>query len=103
MYAVLETKVLTSKGKEMVRKYENTKDAQAACAELLDHHRSSTAAGIAARDIMAYLTTVTLGDGRFRGSTTEFLSHWLAQVKLYQKLMGSQSTFGDAEKLVHLE
>ena len=102
MYAVLENKVLTSKGKEIVRKHEATKDAQAAYTELLDHHRSSTAAGIHARDIMSYLTTVTIGDGRFRGSTTEFLSHWLQQVRLYQKLMGNQSTFGDAEKLVHL-
>ena len=33
MYAVLETKVLTSKGKEIVRKYEGTKDAQAAYKE----------------------------------------------------------------------
>ena len=64
MYAVLKTKVLTSKGKEIVRKYESTKDAQAAYAELLSHHRSSTAAGVAARDIIAYLTTVTVGDGR---------------------------------------
>ena len=102
MYAVLEAKVLTSKGKEIVRKYDDTKDAQSAYKELLAHHRTSTASAIAARDIMAYLTSVTIGDGRFKGTTAEFLSHWVHQVKLYQKLMGSTSTFGDGEKLVHL-
>ena len=102
MYAVLEAKVLTSKGKEIVRKYEDTKDAQAAYQELVQHHRSSTSSSIAACNIMGYLTSVTLGDGQFRGTTVEFLAHWTQQVRLYQKLMGSTSTFGDAEKLVHL-
>jgi len=102
MYAVLEVKVLTSKGKEIVRNHEHTKDAQAAYASLVRHHRTSTAASIAARDIMGYLTSVTIGDGRFKGSTVEFLVHWSQQVKLYQKLMGGSSTFGDNEKLIHL-
>jgi hypothetical protein len=102
MYAVLESKVLTSKGKEIVRKHEVQKDAQSAYAELVQHHRSSTAASISAREIMGYLTSVTIGDGRFKGSTVEFLVHWTQQVRLYQKLMRSASTFGDDEKLVHL-
>eukprot|EP00977_Amphora_coffeiformis_P009999 scaffold2343_cov146-Amphora_coffeaeformis.AAC.1 len=67
------------------------------------HHRTSTAASIAARDIVAYLTSVTIGDGRFKGTTVEFLMHWVQQVKLYQKLMGNSSTFGDTEKLIHLQ
>eukprot|EP00977_Amphora_coffeiformis_P022256 scaffold10682_cov111-Amphora_coffeaeformis.AAC.1 len=29
--------------------------------------------------------------------------HWVQQVKLYQKHMGNSSTFGDTEKLIHLQ
>jgi hypothetical protein len=93
VYAALESKVLTSKRKEILRKFEGTRDAQAVYKELLLHHRSSTAASIAARDIISYLTSVTIGDGRFRGSTVEFLANWNLQAKLYQKLLGNSSTF----------
>jgi hypothetical protein len=71
IYAALENKVMTSKGKEVVRKHEHTRDLQKAYKELTQHHHSSTAASIAARDIIGYLTSVTIGDGRFRGTTVE--------------------------------
>jgi hypothetical protein len=56
---------------------------------------------IAAGDIMGYFTTVWIGDGRFRGTTVEFLAK-TQQTKLHQNLMGSASSFSDGEKLVHL-
>jgi len=65
-YAVLESKVLTTKGKEIVRQHELTRDARATYSALLKHHRNSTASTIAARDIMAFLTTSTIGDGRVK-------------------------------------
>jgi hypothetical protein len=102
IYTVLEGKVMTSKGKEIIRKFEDTRDGQKVYKELTHYHRSSTAASMAARDIMGYLTSVTIGDGRFRGNTVEFLTHWTQQAKLYQKLMGTSSTFSDGEKLDHL-
>ena len=47
-YAVLESKVFTTKGKEIVRQHELTRDARATYSALLKHHRSSTASTIAA-------------------------------------------------------
>jgi hypothetical protein len=32
----------------------------------------------------------------------EFLTKWIQQAKLYQKLLGNSSTFSDREKMVHL-
>jgi hypothetical protein len=60
IYTVLEGKV-TWKGKEINRKFEDTRDGQKAYKELTHHHRSSTAASMAARDVVGYLTSVTIG------------------------------------------
>ena len=102
MYAVLEAKVFTTKGKEIVRQFELTRDARGTYKALLKHHRSSTASTIAARDIMAFLTTSTVGDGRVKGTTSDFISYWCDQARLYQQLLGSQSSFSDDEKMIHL-
>lgn len=101
-YAVLEAKVLTTKGKEIVRQFELTRDARGTYAALLKHHRSSTASTIAARDIMAFLTTSTVGDGRVKGTTSDFISYWCDQARLYQQLLGSNSSLSDDEKMIHL-
>ena len=47
VYAVLESKVLISKGKEIVRRHEKDANAQLAYKEILAHHTSSTSAQIA--------------------------------------------------------
>jgi hypothetical protein len=61
LYARLESKVLSSKGKEIVRNYGVTIDAQAVCRDLARHHCPSTAASIAAQDIIGFLISQTLG------------------------------------------
>ena len=47
-YALVESKVLTSKGKEFVRHHDKDANSQLAYKELLAHHTSSTSAQIAA-------------------------------------------------------
>jgi len=101
-YAVLESKVLTTKGKEIVCQHELTRDARATYSALLKHHRNSTASTIAARDIMAFLTTSTIGDGRVKGTTSDFISYWCDQARLYQQLLGDHSSLSDNEKMIHL-
>jgi hypothetical protein len=100
VYAVLASKVLTTKGKEIVRKHFDKADAQKAYEELEKHHTSSTSAVISARDILSYLTTVKIGDGRFRGTTSDFIAHFMQQVKLYEKL--TSTTMSDSDKTMHL-
>ncbi|KAG7338517.1 reverse transcriptase RNA-dependent DNA polymerase [Nitzschia inconspicua] len=102
MYAVLESKVQTSSGKLIVRKHQAKKDAQAAYAALMEHHRQSVVADIKANQIMAYLTTSTIGDGKFKGTTSEFIAHWSDQVRQYETIKGESSAFNDNEKIIHL-
>ncbi|KAG7350835.1 hypothetical protein IV203_010195 [Nitzschia inconspicua] len=102
MYAVLESKVQTHKGQEIIRKYEDTKDAQSAYADLLAHHRKSIAANIEAVSIMSYLTTTTIGDGKFKGSTSQFLTHWSNQLRKYHTIKGKSSTIDDDDKIMYL-
>jgi len=101
-YAVLESKVLTTKGKEIVCQHKLTCNARATYSALLKHHRSSTASTIAARDIMAFLTTSTIGDGRVKGSTLDFISYWCDQAWLYQQLLGDHSSLSNDKKMIHL-
>jgi hypothetical protein len=46
LYAVLESKVETAKGKAIIRKHESSFDAQKAYAELQTHHLTSTKASL---------------------------------------------------------
>ena len=100
VYAILESKVLTSKGKEIVRKHDATANAQLAYKELLAHHTNSTSAQIAARDIQSYFTTAKFGDGVFRGGATDFIGHLQQQFALYEKL--TQTTLPDEQKLLQM-
>ena len=91
---------MTSKGKEIVRRHDKDANAQLAYMELLAHHTNSTSAQIAARDILSYFTTVKLGDGRFCGSATDFITHLQQQFLLHKKL--TQTTLPNEQKLLQM-
>jgi hypothetical protein len=76
MYAVLETKVETVKGKSIICQYESTYDAQKAYAKLEEHHLNSNSALFAANKIMEYLTTIRLNDRSRHGSLENFIANW---------------------------
>ena len=84
-----------TKVKEIVRQHELTRDARATYSALLKHHRNSTASTIAARNIMAFLTTSTIGDGRVKGTTSDFISYWCDQARFYQQLLGDHSSLSN--------
>ncbi|KAG7355878.1 hypothetical protein IV203_000564 [Nitzschia inconspicua] len=87
---------------DVVESHQATKDAEADYADLVEHHRKSTAAGIEARKILAYITTTTIGNGKFKGTAFEFLTNWAHQMRLYSKLRGSSSIFWEDQKIMHL-
>jgi hypothetical protein len=76
LYAVLEAKVETAKGKSIIRQYENTYDAQKAYEKLEEHHLTSNTAMFATTKIMEYLTTVCINDGSWHGTLENFLINW---------------------------
>jgi len=97
LYAVLHEKVQTTRGRAIVRKHAAKYDAQAAYQDLLDHHRGSIAADLSAEEIETYLTTTKIGDGKFRGNTNAFITHFVNQMDLHETLTGSP--YRDEEKL----
>jgi hypothetical protein len=79
LYAVLEGKVETAKGKSIIRQYESTYDAQKAYKKLEEHHLTSNTAMFAANKIMEYLTTIRINDGSWHGTLENFLINWKKQ------------------------
>jgi hypothetical protein len=57
VYAILEQKVLTDKGKALVRDHESDYDAQKVYEKLQKHHLSSTKAMMDSSAILSYITS----------------------------------------------
>ena len=103
VYALLESKVLTDRGKAIVREYEETFDAQAVYKKLVEHHLRSTKAMIESSTILSYITSVRLGNGEWTGTTEGFIIHWTNQVRLYERQVPSSDHFSDGQKRIMLE
>ena len=86
MYAVFERTLLTDKGKALVRQYQTSFDAQQIYKELSDYALQSTKATMDASNILSYITTAKLGDGKWNGTTHAFILHWQDQVRKYHDL-----------------
>jgi hypothetical protein len=87
VYAVLEANVRTDRGRAIIRAHESTSDAQAAYAEILAHHRTSTKAQIYSADTLTYLTSTRLGTNDWQGSTESFILHWQNQAHILERLV----------------
>ena len=86
MYAVFEKTLQTDKGKALVRHYQETFDAQAIYRELSAYAMQSTKATMNASNLLSYITTTMLGDGKWKGTTHAFILHWQDQVRKYHDL-----------------
>ena len=82
LYAVLESKVLTDRGKAIVREHEHDFDAQKVYQKLKSYHLSSTKAKMESSVILSYITSAKLGDGTWNGSTESFIINWQNQVRI---------------------
>jgi hypothetical protein len=98
MYAVLETKVKTVKGKSIIRQYKSKYDAQKAYEKLEQHHCKSNTAIFAANNIMVYLTTVHIDDGLWHGSLENIIINWQEQFRRYEQLVPITSRYKDEQK-----
>jgi hypothetical protein len=103
VYAVLESKVLTDRGKAIVREFETTFDAREVYKRITDHHLKSTKARIESSTILSYTTSVRLGSGDWNGTTEGFITHWTNQVRLYERQVPTSDHFSDGQKRVMLE
>ena len=103
LYAVLEAKVETAKGKSIIRSYESTYDAQKAYADLKAHHLKSTKASLSSTKILEYITSAKVGDGSWHGTAENFILNWQEQVRLYERLVPTSDHFSDGQKRVMLQ
>jgi hypothetical protein len=80
VYAVLESKVMTDRGKAIIRDHEHDFDAQKAYQKIKDYHLQSTKAKMESSVILSYVTSAKLGEGTWNGTTEAFIIHWQNQV-----------------------
>jgi hypothetical protein len=79
MYAVFMKTIQTDTGKSHVRANEATYDAQNIYKLLTTHASTSTKAAMDSTSIMSYITSVRLGDRKWRGSSNGFVLNWVNQ------------------------
>ena len=103
LYAVLEARVETAKGKSIIRRYEFTYDAQQAYADLTAHHLKSTKAALSSTKILEYITSAKIGDGSWHGTAENFVLNWQEQVRLYERLVPPIDQFSDGHKRIMLQ
>ncbi len=103
VYAILEQKVMTDRGKGFVRDHEADYDAQKVYLKLVDHHLKSTKAMIDSSSVLSYITSVKLGSGMWNGTTEAFIINWENQVRLYERQVPMSDHFSDGQKRTMLE
>ena len=87
MYNVFDTTLKTDYGKKIVRKHFETADAQKVYVELKAHYTKSTKSQHVASDLLKYITSAKIGDGKWKGTAQGFIIHWQDQVRKYDKLV----------------
>ena len=95
MYAVFICVLKTNKGKAIVRKYKGTFDAQSISSK-------STQAVIDANTLLQYITTASLSDGTWNGTTEQIVLHWLEHARLYEELVDASAALSNSVKLTLL-
>jgi hypothetical protein len=103
LYALLEAKVETAKGKAIICSHEKDYDAQNAYAELNNYHLTSNTALFSANKIMEYLTSARINGGSWHGSVENFIINWQNQFCLYERLVPTTSHYKDEQKLAMLQ
>ena len=83
LYNVLDNCVFTDRGKEIVRTYYDTSDAQKVYEEICILHKESTSAKLDTSNNLSYLTSMQLGDGSWKGTAVGFLTNWHEKVRIY--------------------
>ena len=67
-----------------------------------EYASKSTQAVIDANTLLQYITTASLSDGSWNGTTEQFVLHWLEQVRLYEELVDVSAALSDSVKLTLL-
>jgi hypothetical protein len=85
MYAVMEEKLKSKKGKSLISEFKEKLDAQSVYSELKKHALGSTAAQLSGDTLLQYITTAQY-PGTWCGNSFNFVLHWKEQVLKYERL-----------------
>ena len=97
LYTVFQSTLLTDDTKRIVREHEASRDAQSIYKDISEFIRESPDANILVNELMAFLTTEKL-DGRWRGTTKGFITHWEQKMAQYEEITPSTQHHADATK-----
>ena len=85
LYDVFLSTIQTPVGKNIVREFESSSDAQAVWKAYSNHMRTSTRAEIEIEDLMKKLTTLRF-DTTYKGTAESFIVDWLDLVRQFEDL-----------------
>jgi hypothetical protein len=103
MYAVFERTLVSDKGKALVRQHLGDFNAQHLYKTLCAYSLQSTKASIDSRDLLQYITSNRLGDGKWKSSTHAYILHWQDQVRRYEDLVPKVDHFSPGQKRAMIE
>jgi len=91
LYAVLLQTVKDSSLKAIVINYTNRQVQDIWC-NITNAAKASTSAEIKANSLLQYITSVKFEDGKWRGTSKDFIVHWCEQLRQYNTLCGKAGT-----------
>ena len=103
LYSVFEEYLLTDMGKRCVRQYSKTYDAQAVYRDLEKHAKKSTQACLTSSELLTFLTTYTLHNSDWRGTSHSFILNWCDKLRKYEALIHEDDYFTGTVKRTMLE
>jgi len=83
VYSVLQRTIQFDKGKSLVKKFSQSMDAQKLLIELVEFTKESPAARLSSQDYLTYLTSSSVDDGKWKGTTSGYVLHFIEQIRLY--------------------
>ena len=97
--SVFSSKLMTTKGKELVRQYTPARNAQKIYSELTEHCNKSTKAKAECAEIADFLLNARLEN--WPGSAFDFIAHLRSQIQSYNEK--SSSPYTDEQQRTFLE
>ena len=96
MYSVFEEHLKTDMGMTLVRKYENTNDAQSIYVELSEHMKNSAAGTITASALLQQITGTQMHNAKWSGTRRAFVLAWNDKIREYNGLVDPSQQLGSA-------
>jgi len=97
--SVLQRSLQTQNVKSLVRKHRMEKyGAQLIWKEICAVYEVSVHASVEAADLLSYITTARLGDGKWKGGCEDFIIHWEKTCDDYDNLCEAGETLGKNQR-----